>query len=232
MDADDVGSHPAGDPAEGPDALAAWWATPARAEDASQASFDLTAGSLPDESPAAPPDPLEAWWAASGPAPAPAAAPGAVTPPGLDSDAPDLVKVWRWIGPAPVVAAGPLRRLTPDGWAPADYAALTSTVRAAQFFPAADAFTSYAQIFAAFLVQTGRVTPMYVRRWGQWAPDWWAWAYQKCMAALSAWATAVGQLVPADPVCLERAAGWPPLPGVTAECTGCTRQSRAKCGRS
>ena len=40
------------------------------------------------------------------------------------------------------------------------------------------------------------------------------------MAALSAWATAVGRLVPAEPSCLEKADGSPPPPGVTAECTG------------
>ena len=137
------------------DALAAWWGTPGRdTEDPGQGVFDIADAVPPEEFPTAP-DPLDEWWLATVPAEAPEEAVVAVEPPGPASAEPDLVKVWRWIGPAPVVAAGPLRRLTPEGWAPADYVALASTVRAAQFLPAENAFTSYAQIFAAFLAKQG-----------------------------------------------------------------------------
>lgn len=80
-----------------------------------------------------------------------------------------------------------------------------------------DRFTSYGQVLAVFLTRTGKVAPGLLRRWGQWAPASWAWAYHRCSQALVAWATAAAPLAPAATTDLNFGDGRWPLPGVAAE---------------
>ena len=147
---------------------------------------------------------------------------GPVTP-ARPPPAPDpyaRIEVWRWVGPARPVSGAALRRLAPEHWHPADYRQLLEVVRGAKWIAGETRYTSHAQIFAVFLSRTGRVTPGLMQRWGQWAPAWWAWAYHRCCQALSAWVTAVDQLVPADAAEVYLGDGRWPLPGIAAEALG------------